>query len=144
MVSLAHRLFAIWHRPALHRAQRYDPLSYGVRIIKGKTQKPIYYETNHSLRVELDKKAAAILQKKINGQGRKIIVGNAAQTTLNDSSADKLYGETILTMQSDKDKRKIMQEVAFHQFPLIEDENLRRIANGRQPVSNHEHGLSRQ
>ena len=62
--------------------------------------------------VELDKKAAAILQKKINGQGRKIIVGNAAQTTLNDSSADKLYGEAMLTMQSDKDKRKIMQEAA--------------------------------
>ena len=76
--------------------------------------------------------AAAILQKKINGQGRKIIVGNAAQTTLNDSSADKLYGEAMLTMQSDKDKRKIMQEAArllrkdglygIHEIALIPDD----------------------
>ena len=82
--------------------------------------------------IELDKKAAAILQKKINGQGRKIIVGNAAQTTLNDSSADKLYGEAMLTMQSDKDKRKIMKEAArllrkdglygIHEIALIPDD----------------------
>ena len=91
---------------------------------------------NHSPKtytgVELDKKAAAILQKKINGQGRKIIVGNAAQTTLNDNSADKLYGEAMLTMQSDKDKRKIMKEAArllrkdglygIHEIALIPDD----------------------
>ena len=77
-------------------------------------------------------KTAAILQKKINGHGRKILVGNAAQTTLNDSSADKLYGEAMLTMQSDKDKRKIMQEAArllrkdglygIHEIALIPDD----------------------
>lgn len=81
--------------------------------------------------VEMDQKAAAFLQNKINRADCKIVVGNASQTQLSDESADKLYGEAMLTMQSDKEKQQIIKEAArllrkgglygIHEIALVPD-----------------------
>lgn len=60
--------------------------------------------------VELNEEAASILRKKIKGKNRKIIIGNAANSTLEPNSSDKVYGEAMLTMQSDKKKTEIIKE----------------------------------
>lgn len=60
--------------------------------------------------VELNEAAAAILRQNIHGDGRSIIIGNAAATGLDDNAYTKVYGEAMLTMQSDKKKREIIQE----------------------------------
>ncbi len=60
--------------------------------------------------IELNEEAAGILRKTINGNNRKIIIGNAASTPLNDSCASKVYGEAMLTMQTDKQKSEIIKE----------------------------------
>lgn len=52
--------------------------------------------------VELDEEAASISRKKITGANRNVIVGNASRTDLENSSADKVYGEAMLTMQDDR------------------------------------------
>lgn len=60
--------------------------------------------------VELNEEAAARLQNKIKGKGRKIIVGNASDSTLSDETYDKVYGEAMLTMQADHRKSEIIRE----------------------------------
>lgn len=60
--------------------------------------------------IELNEEAASILRKSIIGQGRKIIVGNAAESTLEDSAYSKVYGEAMLTMQADHKKSEIVRE----------------------------------
>lgn len=60
--------------------------------------------------IELNKEAASILRKTINGKNRKIIIGNAAESTLNDNSYSKVYGEAMLTMQADHRKSEIIKE----------------------------------
>ena len=60
--------------------------------------------------IELNQEAAGILQKKIKGPNRRIIVGNAADSTLTDNSANKVYGEAMLTMQADHRKSEIVGE----------------------------------
>lgn len=60
--------------------------------------------------IELNEEAASILRKTINGENRKIVVGNAANSTLNDDAYTKVYGEAMLTMQADHRKSKIIQE----------------------------------
>lgn len=60
--------------------------------------------------VELNEEAASILRKKIKGKNRKIIIGNAANSILEPNSSDKVYGEAMLTMQSDKKKTEIIKE----------------------------------
>lgn len=60
--------------------------------------------------VELDKNAAAFLGRKITGKNAMIVQGNARKTTLPDECATKVYGEAMLTMQSDKQKSEIIQE----------------------------------
>ena len=60
--------------------------------------------------IELNEAATAILRKKIHGEGRRIIIGNAAASTLKKSSYDKVYGEAMLTMQPDHKKSAIIQE----------------------------------
>ncbi len=62
--------------------------------------------------VELNEEAATILQKKINGKNRNIIVGNASASTLPDNSTDKVYGEAMLTMQADHRKSEIIKEAS--------------------------------
>lgn len=60
--------------------------------------------------IELDKNAARLLSKKIRGDNQQIIIANAANSTLADSSYSKVYGEAMLTMQADTHKAKIIQE----------------------------------
>ncbi len=60
--------------------------------------------------VELDETAAANLKKIIHGEHRAIINTNAANTTLDDESRDKVYGEAMLTMQADHRKSEIIRE----------------------------------
>lgn len=60
--------------------------------------------------IDLNEEAASILRKTIHGKNRKIIVGNAADSTLETEKYDKVYGEAMLTMQADHRKSKIIQE----------------------------------
>ncbi len=60
--------------------------------------------------IELNEEAASILRKRIRGNGREIIVGNAANSTLQQSSYNKVYGEAMLTMQADHRKSEIIKE----------------------------------
>ena len=60
--------------------------------------------------IELNEEAAQILRRSINSNNRKIIVGNAADSNLNDNTSDKVYGEAMLTMQADHRKSEIIRE----------------------------------
>lgn len=60
--------------------------------------------------VELNEEAAHNLRKTINGKSRKIIIGNAADSTLEENYADKVYGEAMLTMHADHRKSEIIRE----------------------------------
>lgn len=60
--------------------------------------------------IELDETAAANLKNIVNGEGRKIINGSAADTSLDENSRDKVYGEAMLTMQADHRKSEIIRE----------------------------------
>lgn len=62
--------------------------------------------------IELNEEAASGLQSKINGPGKRIIIANAAETTLPSASVDKVYGEAMLTMHVDKRKSEIIREAA--------------------------------
>lgn len=60
--------------------------------------------------VELNEEAAGILRKKIHGPSREIVIGNACCCPLERTSADKVYGEAMLTMQADHRKAEIVRE----------------------------------
>lgn len=60
--------------------------------------------------VELNEEAAGITRKKIKGENRQIILGNAAETSLPGGSYSKVYGEAMLTMQADHRKSEIIGE----------------------------------
>ncbi|MBL0126762.1 MAG: methyltransferase domain-containing protein [Flavobacteriales bacterium] len=60
--------------------------------------------------VELNEEAARILRKKIHGPDREIVIGNACCSPLESGSADKVYGEAMLTMQADHRKAEIVRE----------------------------------
>lgn len=62
--------------------------------------------------IELNEEAAGILKKTLQGKDREIIIGNAANSTLEDNSADKVYGEAMLTMQTDPRKSEIIREAS--------------------------------
>lgn len=60
--------------------------------------------------VELNEEAASLLRKKIKGENQKIIIGNAAKSTLKENTYNKVYGEAMLTMQADHKKAEIIKE----------------------------------
>lgn len=60
--------------------------------------------------VELNEEAAARLQTIFTQENQHIVLGNAAETKLPDAYADKVYGEAMLTMQNEKQKRAIITE----------------------------------
>ena len=62
--------------------------------------------------VERDEAAAKIVMKYLGGDGRRCVVGNACETGLADASATVVYGEAMLTMQTDDAKRRIVREAA--------------------------------
>lgn len=82
--------------------------------------------------VELNEEAAGILRKIVKGKDRSIVVGNACCCPLPDASADKLYGEAMLTMQADHRKAEIVREAyrilrtgglyGIHEIALTPDE----------------------
>lgn len=59
--------------------------------------------------VELNEEAAGMLRKTVRSTDR-IVVGNAAHSTLDENYADKVYGEAMLTMQADHRKSEIIKE----------------------------------
>ena len=81
--------------------------------------------------IELDEEAANLLRKVIIGDNTKIVIGNAAKSTLNDNSYTKLYGEAMLTMHADHRKSEIIKEAyrllkkgglyGIHELCLIPD-----------------------
>lgn len=81
--------------------------------------------------IELNKSVSSSLQKEINGANYRIINKNANDTGLENSAASKLYGEAMLTMQSDKQKTEIVKEAyrilkvgglyGIHEIALIGD-----------------------
>ncbi len=81
--------------------------------------------------VELNEEAASDLRKIIKGKFRNIIIGNASSVPLEDNSADKVYGEAMLTMQADHRKSEIIKEAhrllrkgglyGIHEFGLTPD-----------------------
>lgn len=60
--------------------------------------------------VDLNEEAAAIARKRIHYDKAKIIIANAAQSTLPDHYASKVYGEAMLTMQPLDQKKAIIAE----------------------------------
>lgn len=62
--------------------------------------------------VERDENAAAIVRSYLEGAGRRCVVGSAAATGLPADSATVVYGEAMLTMQTEEEKRRIVREAA--------------------------------
>src|SRR4051812_47977650 len=60
--------------------------------------------------VERDDTAAEITRKYLTGGNQRCIVGSAAETALPDAMATVVYGEAMLTMQTDEMKRNIIGE----------------------------------
>lgn len=60
--------------------------------------------------VEMNQEAASNLKKNINGENRRIVIGDAAHSTLKDACCDKVYGEAMLTMHADHRKSEIIRE----------------------------------
>ena len=62
--------------------------------------------------VERDEAAARIVRGYVAGERRRVVVGSAAETGLPAESATVVYGEAMLTMQTDETKRLIVREAA--------------------------------
>ena len=60
--------------------------------------------------VERDQAAAKIVAGYLRGERQRCIVGNALDTGLPDKSATVVYGEAMLTMQTEEMKRQIVRE----------------------------------
>ena len=82
--------------------------------------------------IESNEEAAKILRKIVNGKGREIKVGNAAESLLPEESANKVYGEAMLTMHANHRKSEIISEAyrilkkgglyGIHELGLTPDE----------------------
>lgn len=62
--------------------------------------------------VERDEKAAETVCRLMNGSNQRCVLGRAEGTGLPDASASVVYGEAMLTMQTDSAKRRIIEEAA--------------------------------
>ena len=62
--------------------------------------------------VERDEAAARVVGGYAVGEGRRVVVGSAAETGLPAASASVVYGEAMLSMQTDEAKRRIVREAA--------------------------------
>ena len=60
--------------------------------------------------VERDEAAAKIVATYLTGERQHCVVGNASDTGLKDQSATVVYGEAMLTMQTQETKREIVRE----------------------------------
>lgn len=73
-------------------------------------KKALQQEPKSYTGIELNEEASNSLRKSIHGSGRKIVQANAANTPLENGAVSKVYGEAMLTMQSDKTKTAIIAE----------------------------------
>ena len=81
--------------------------------------------------VERDQAAAKIVATYLTGERQHCVVGNASDTGLPDQSATVVYGEAMLTMQTEATKRQIVREAyrllesggryGIHEMCLISD-----------------------
>ena len=62
--------------------------------------------------VELNEEAASRVRHNVNYANMRVVAADAAQTGLPDACATKVYGEAMLTMQSDRVKAEIVSEAA--------------------------------
>ena len=62
--------------------------------------------------VERDEAAAEVVRDYLAGDKRRCVLGSAAETGLPAASATVVYGEAMLTMQTDETKRQIVREAA--------------------------------
>jgi SAM-dependent methyltransferase len=62
--------------------------------------------------VEREEAAARTVREYLGGGARRCILGSAAATGLPAASATVVYGEAMLTMQADEEKRRIVREAA--------------------------------
>ena len=60
--------------------------------------------------VERDEAAAKIVSSYLQGNRQRCVVGSASQTGLSEQSATVVYGEAMLTMQTEQTKREIVRE----------------------------------
>lgn len=60
--------------------------------------------------IERDKDAAKIVSSYLKGDRQRCLIGNASSTGLPDQSATVVYGEAMLTMQTEEIKRSIVHE----------------------------------
>jgi ubiquinone/menaquinone biosynthesis C-methylase UbiE len=60
--------------------------------------------------VERDEAAAKIVSGYLKGDRQRCVIGSASHTGLPDQSATVVYGEAMLTMQTDETKREIVRE----------------------------------
>jgi SAM-dependent methyltransferase len=82
--------------------------------------------------VERDAEAARKVREYLEGEGRECIVGDAEETGLADGCASVVYGEAMLTMQREPQKRRIVGEAyrllrpggryGIHELCLVPDE----------------------
>lgn len=68
------------------------------------------YQPKSYIGVDLNEEAATIARKRIKYNKARIINANAAQSTLPDAYANKVYGEAMLTMQPLEQKKAIIGE----------------------------------
>ena len=62
--------------------------------------------------VERDEAAAQVVKGYLSGERERCVVGSAAETGLPPASATVVYGEAMLTMQTEETKRQIVREAA--------------------------------
>ncbi|WP_019538247.1 class I SAM-dependent methyltransferase [Proteiniphilum acetatigenes] len=94
-------------------------------------QKTCSFSPKSYTAVEINEEAADIVRKRVEYDKMRLIVANAMESTLPDSSADKVYCEAMLTMQSNRNKSAIISEAArilrrggyyaIHEICLIPD-----------------------
>ncbi len=69
-------------------------------------------EPNSYTAIERDQTAAKIVGCYLKGERQRCIVASASDTGLSDQSATVVYGEAMLTMQTEEMKRQIVQEAS--------------------------------
>lgn len=62
--------------------------------------------------VERDRDAAHLVEGYLNGDNQKVVLGTAQETGLEDACATVVYGEALLTMQTQSSKEAIVHEAA--------------------------------
>jgi len=117
------------HEEVLYRENQGERIHGVARVKQGGN--PTHNDHNNR-GVELNEEAAGILKNRLKGKDFRIIIGNAAESTLESGSVDKVYGEAMLTMHADHRKSEIIREAyrilkpggfyGIHELGLTPDE----------------------